>query len=322
MLRYRLIVGPLMLAALLAVLWLDARLDRLSIEGTPWQTLFLGRTYLPAGLVLLLVFLLLVVLGSRELRDIFRAKAIDPPLWLLILAGWVGCLAMYIIPHRLDASAAVPLLATLIIAVFLASVFQHGWARKKTDGAVAVAGAVLFTMMYTGILPGFFLAIRRWHSPWVIAAIILVIKCCDIGAYFAGRYLGTHRLIPWLSPKKTWEGLIGGVALASAAALALAALLNALHLAGVYQSLDGERTFVHAPYPLLAAAAAGALFGLVGQFGDLIESLFKRDAGLKDSGHSIPGFGGILDVVDSPLVVAPVAYWLLAWAATTGSVMK
>jgi phosphatidate cytidylyltransferase len=64
-------------------------------------------------------------------------------------------------------------------------------------------------------------------------------------------------------------------------------------------------------YPLWYAALAGLLLGLIGQFGDLVASLFKRDAGIKDSGSSIPGFGGVLDVIDSPIVVAPFAYWLL-----------
>ena len=70
----------------------------------------------------------------------------------------------------------------------------------------------------------------------------------------------------------------------------------------------------------LQAFLAGSLIALVGQFGDLCASLFKRDAGFKDSGRTIPGFGGVLDVIDSPIVVAPLAYWLLVWAAKVAQV--
>ncbi|MCC7407600.1 MAG: phosphatidate cytidylyltransferase, partial [Phycisphaeraceae bacterium] len=154
---------------------------------------------------------------------------------------------------------------------------------------------------------------RRWHDAEVVAAIILITKACDVGAYFTGRFLGRHKLIPWLSPGKTWEGLLGGVALSALVALLLAWLLNDLGLAGHWQ--PNPRQFVPQPYPLWLVPIAGAILGLVGQFGDLTASLFKRDAGFKDSGSSVPGFGGLLDVIDSPLIVAPVAYWLLRLAA-------
>jgi len=142
----------------------------------------------------------------------------------------------------------------------------------------------------------------------------LVIKACDIGAYFTGKAMGRHKMIPWLSPGKTWEGLLGGVLLSGLVASGIAALFNHLqdrfedlHLAGAWCGHD----FVPASFSLVGAAAAGVLIGLVGQLGDLTASVFKRDADIKDSGSSIPGFGGILDVTDSPLIAAPLAYWML-----------
>jgi phosphatidate cytidylyltransferase len=315
MLKYRLIFGPIMIALLGGVLYLDDRLDRVDIGGTVWQSLFMGRAYLPAGLVMLAVFLLLILAGSGELCAIVRAKGVQASRMMFALAGMTGCVSMYFIPHKLQATTAVPLFATLLIAVFLGALLQYSWARRRTQGAVTVAAATLLALLYMGVLPGFFLAIRRWHSAWVIAAIILVIKCCDIGAYFTGRLIGRHKLIPWLSPGKTWEGLAGGVAFSALAAVLMAMLLNAGGAAGMWQTQAGQRVFVESPYPLWAAAVAGGVFALLGQFGDLVASLFKRDAGIKDSGRSIPGFGGMLDVVDSPLIVAPVAYWVLVLAA-------
>ncbi|MHC4589988.1 MAG: phosphatidate cytidylyltransferase, partial [Planctomycetota bacterium] len=119
------------------------------------------------------------------------------------------------------------------------------------------------------------LALRRSHSAWIVVGVVVATKACDTGAYFTGRAVGRHKLIPWLSPGKTWEGLIGGVALATAVGLALAA---------------------------------------ASRLGDLAVSLFKRGAGMKDSSTMLPGLGGVLDVLDSPLMVAPVAYWILTLA--------
>jgi phosphatidate cytidylyltransferase len=153
-------------------------------------------------------------------------------------------------------------------------------------------------MVYLGLMTGFFLALRRWHTAWLIVGIILTTKSMDTGAFFAGRAFGRRKLIPWLSPGKTWEGLIGGLALASLVGAVLAAVSDVL--------LD--------PYehvPIWLGAVCGVVFGVVGQAGDLTMSLLKRGAGLKDSSKLLPGLGGALDVLDSPLMVAPVAFWLL-----------
>lgn len=300
-----------MIAGFVAVLYLDDHLDLVNVEGTVWS--LYGRSYLPAGLALLATILLAIVVGSRELVAIFRAKGITTNWAMIALAGVAGCLLMYALPHAMDATTAAAVVATVVFALFLAALIDHSWAKRRTEGAVAAAATTLFAFMYIGLLPGFYVSIRRWHSAWIIAAIVLVTKACDIGAYFTGRWLGRHKLIPWLSPGKTWEGLVGGVVLAALVAVGVAVALNELELAGYWRT--NPREFVHTRYPLWAAPLTGVLLGLVGQFGDLVASLFKRDAGFKDSGSSIPGFGGLLDVVDSPLVVAPLAYWLLRLAA-------
>ena len=158
-------------------------------------------------------------------------------------------------------------------------------------------GAALVAFVYLGLMLGFLPAIRRDHSAWVLLWVLLVTKSCDIGAYFAGKAFGRHKLIPWLSPGKTWEGLVGGVLMSAAVSVAGLEVLRGWGvIAGV---------------PLWAAVIPGVLFAVVGQTGDLLESMLKRDAGIKDSGKVLPGFGGVLDVIDSPLLVAPLAFWVL-----------
>ncbi len=158
---------------------------------------------------------------------------------------------------------------------------------------------------YLGLLPAYLVQLR-WltdanPSPAAgrmdpgavaLALAVFVPKCGDIGAYFTGRLIGRHPMAPVLSPKKTWEGAAGGLAASLVAAFAI----NPLH-------------------PLLGPwrlAGFGLSVGAAGMLGDLAESLVKRDVGRKDASQVVPGFGGVLDVIDSVVFAAPVAYWWLA----------
>ena len=311
-----------MIAVLGIICYLDNRLDQLDLTNTVWQHIFFGRTYLPAGLPMLVLFLCLVPLGAMELCTIFRAKQIDPDLPVVIASGWSGMLMMYIIPERMPAQSAIAIFATVLASMFMAALIRHNWLTKRTDGAVTVAGVTMLAFVYMGLFPGFLIAIRRWHSAWVLIAVILIVKACDIGAYFTGRAIGRHKLIPWLSPGKTWEGLVGGVLLSGIIAAGIAKVSNHYGWPGIWVKTDAGRVFQAYHFPVLSCFFAGMMMGLVGQFGDLTASLFKRDAGLKDSGSSIPGFGGIIDVIDSPIIVAPVAYWLLAAAAMSSKLIE
>ncbi|MFO0939123.1 MAG: phosphatidate cytidylyltransferase, partial [Gemmataceae bacterium] len=135
--------------------------------------------------------------------------------------------------------------------------------------------------------------IRVLPSPETTRLLVLTIfttKCSDIGAYAAGNLFGKHRMTPLLSPKKTWEGFAGGILASTATAVGL--------------SFAGS-VFRHG---VAEAALFGMVVGLAGVLGDLAESLLKRDCGIKDAAKSIPGMGGILDVIDSVLFAAPVAY--------------
>jgi len=172
---------------------------------------------------------------------------------------------------------------------------------RDPKGTLVLAGGALLAGIYGGVLPGFWMLIRLEHSPWLLVGAILTTKACDIGAYFTGMSIGRHKMIPWLSPKKTWEGLVGGIVFASAVGAVLA------HFS-VNLASEADR------YPWWVGAVLGALVAVIGQAGDLAESAFKRDAGVKDSGSILPGMGGVLDVLDSPLLAGPVVYWLLRLA--------
>ncbi|MCC6682738.1 MAG: CDP-archaeol synthase [Phycisphaeraceae bacterium] len=295
MLRHRLIFGPLMIAGFLLLLLADEQLGRIVLAGT-WYQKVTGRPDLPQGLLMLGLFLVLIVPAARELCRMFHAEQVQASPTLVAISGILGCLLMYMLPVWMQPTTMMAVYASFMVGLFLLSLIKHSWAAHRTDGAVTVAAVTMFALIYLGTLPGFYLAIRRWHSAWLIAAIILVTKSCDIGAYFTGSAIGKRKLIPWLSPGKTWEGLIGGVLFSGVVATVICAITNA---AGSTH------------YPLWYVALCGLLIGAFGQFGDLVASLFKRDAGIKDSGNAIPGFGGIIDVIDSPIVAAPLAYWLV-----------
>jgi phosphatidate cytidylyltransferase len=295
-LKYRLITGPLLIALMLGLVWLDDHVDRIELTGFA-QTLFAGRTHPPRGLVLFVIALVVAPLAARELTAIFRANGILSRTWLTATAAMLGLVLSYSVKIDTTAVPAIAIVATGMMLMFVAALFTFS-RHQNVSGVVAGAGAVMFAMVYLGLMLGFLLALRRGHSAWLIVGVILVTKSCDTGAYFTGRAIGRRKLIPWLSPGKTWEGLVGGIAFAVLVAVLLAAL--------------SRRTLTPVDHvPTWLGVACGVAFAIVGQFGDLTMSLFKRGAGLKDSSTMLPGLGGVLDVLDSPLMVAPVAFWML-----------
>lgn len=314
MLRHRLIFGLIMVLVVLGLFYADSRLDTLT-WGDTWTDLFGGRTSPPPGLVLLGLLIVLIPLAARELVGILRALGITTSTTLITISAWAAGITIYATPISLHAATGAAIIATVLIACFVVTLFWHA-RHAKVNGAVAAAGATMFAVTYLGLMGGFFLAIRRWHSAWVVLAVILITKMGDTGAYFTGRAIGKHKLIPWLSPGKTWEGLAGAVVWSTLFAVGFAALGNAFpDLVTRYPYSTGGEAQV-ATFNLAIAAGAGALLALFGHVGDLTMSLFKRDAGVKDSGNVLPGFGGVLDVLDSPLLIAPIAYWMLELVAT------
>ncbi len=159
-------------------------------------------------------------------------------------------------------------------------------------------GATFFGVIYLGMFAGSLIKIREVFQPdellyneagLIVLSIFVTVWVCDSGAYFIGSAFGKHKLMPRVSPKKSWEGAIGGT---------LLALVGMVAMHQIY--LD----FIS----LYHAVIMAAIIAVVGQFGDFVESLLKRNAQLKDSSGIIPGHGGVLDRFDSIFFSAPVVY--------------
>ena len=124
---------------------------------------------------------------------------------------------------------------------------------------------------------------------------VFVVKSADIGAYSIGTLFGKRKFSPKISPGKTWEGMVGAVVSGVIVAIGFALICDIM--------------------PWWPAAIFGLGFAFIGQMGDLAESMMKRDAEQKDSANKVPGFGGVLDIVDSPLAAAPFAYLFFIWSS-------
>jgi len=222
------------------------------------------------------VLALLVLAGAWEWAAFTR---LSTPLlrafYVIAVAAVIGVLWFMGIDQQrldrvLDASLIWWLLALLWVVFFPA---------RKSRSVAAVAGFLV-------LIPAW-LALVRLHerAPQLVLFLLLLVVAADVGAYFAGRRYGRRKLAPQVSPGKTWEGVYGGLAAAAA-----------MTIIGVFWF------GVNAP-PFFALCMAAVLASIVG---DLTESLFKRHAGLKDSGSLLPGHGGVLDRVDSVTAAAPI----------------
>jgi phosphatidate cytidylyltransferase len=294
MLRWRLLLGTLIIAALVGLCWLD-------------------HAVRPPGLVLLPLAMLVTVLASGEMLVLADAAGARPPAWvvyvgtlLVVTAGWIAAVWPCVIgwappggsvaaPAALASARAWTLFA---LAFGLLLAFCGEMRRYERPGGVTVhlSGAVL-AIVYVGVLLGFVVQLRMAFGIAALAALVIVVKMCDTGAYATGRLMGRHKMAPVISPGKTWEGTIGGV---------------------VWGCLGSWATFTWL-VPLMTPPGApqgpwwgwivfGIAVSVAGTLGDLAESLLKRDVGRKDSSRWMPGFGGVLDILDSILLAAPVAY--------------
>ena len=173
---------------------------------------------------------------------------------------------------------------------------------KNPHGIVAIA-TTLLGLMYVPWLLNFIQKINYLEGVdgrFYVLYLLIVTKFSDVGAYCVGSLIGRHKMIPRISPGKTWEGFAGAVVISTGASVLLA------HFAGGRLK---ELNLGH-------AVAIGMILSLGAVVGDLIESAFKREAGAKDSGRLFPGIGGILDLIDSPLFNAPLLYLYLRHVLT------
>jgi phosphatidate cytidylyltransferase len=178
----------------------------------------------------------------------------------------------------------------IVIACLFIFVLQ--FIRRDSSNAVASIAVTLFGLLYIAWLFSFFIKLKFMpQGALLVTFLILVTKMGDVGAFFIGSLIGRHNLIPRISPHKTVEGTIGGLASSVVTAAACKSFLP--------------------QFPFWHLVTLGALLGILAQVGDLAESLLKRDCGVKDSGSSLSGFGGMLDLIDSLLFTAPILYFYL-----------
>jgi len=274
MIRTRIVVGTLLAAAAAGVLVADRWL-------APWFP------------CLFACLMIVGVVATRELVRLFPA-AIRPREWVAV-GGTCLILASNFASAALPSADSGSRLIGVVVAVFLVAFLMEMWRYREPGHSVPRLALTTFVFVYLGVLGSFFAQLRWLGDPertsLLLALTIFVTKAADIGAFFTGTFVGRHKMTPTLSPKKTWEGFAGGM---------LAAMGMSIGL-----GFDGV-VFRHG---ILEAAAFGLAVGVAGVLGDLAESLIKRDCQTKDAAQSIPGFGGLLDVIDSVLFAAPVAYF-------------
>lgn len=270
MLKHRVVTAAVGMPIVVLAIWF----------GIPWFTLLIAGAALA---------------GTHEFCRMAGFGRREPLTYLALL--WA--LALVLSPHYHAASPqTLPLLITAALLISLVSILA-GPSRETAfrNWAWVIAGA-----LYVAWLLSYWLNLRALQPveagrSWVYLA-MLTTFANDTGAYFIGRAMGKRKLAPRISPAKTVEGAIGGLACAVLAALLIAAVLN----------LVSPFTFKY-----WQIVPLGILIGIFAQVGDLVESLLKRNMGVKQSGDLLPGHGGVLDRFDSLIFVGPVVYYYLIW---------
>jgi phosphatidate cytidylyltransferase len=183
-----------------------------------------------------------------------------------------------------------------ILLVFALGVFLRQFPQKLNPRGIETMAVTLFGLIYVAWLCNFVTRVNfaTVNGRFWVMYLVVVTKFTDMGAYLTGMTLGRHKMIPRISPNKTWEGTIGGVL------FAVGGSLLCYHV--LYDRLTGDGML------LKHAITLGVLIGAAAVIGDLAESLIKREAGVKDSSHWLPGHGGALDLIDSFLFTAPLLY--------------
>jgi len=260
------------------------------------------------GVWLVPLLIVLVVLAAGETITLLTSENLRPSA-IVVYAGsltialspWLAILW----PHVTLGPLGWPLLAvglSFLVAVAHAVIYY----QRETHAATRLALTTL-SLLFIGLLLCFVVQLRLIDKGQLgvlpLVSLVIVVKMSDIGAYTVGRLIGKHKLAPSLSPGKTIEGLAGGVAFACLAAAMVWMTLDA----GCVGALENSGA------SLMAWLLFAPLVTLAGIVGDLAESMLKRDAGQKDSSTWMPGFGGVLDLLDSILFSAPVAY--VFWAS-------
>ena len=276
MLKKRVITALCGIPLLIAIVWF----------GEPWFTILVA---------------IWGILAAFEFYRLVAASRVSPLTYfglvftLLFILGRNPDL-LSILEPCFDSQLLMPLLLTSAIVLSLFWLLR----RRQKEGAFAGWAWTIAGILYVGWLLGYLVSLRGMEDGrnWIFLALFTTFGS-DSAAFFAGRALGRHPLAPQISPGKTWEGAVAGV---------FGAILVSL-----FFTLPTPLTL--SPYlNWWQAILLGLLVSVFGQLGDLVESLFKRNMGVKDSGTLIPGHGGFLDRMDSIVFAGIVVYYYVVWA--------
>jgi len=252
------------------------------------------------GLPLAFLLALAAALGTKELFGLAVRQGIRPArVFGLVTAAALAPL-VYATIVAPDVRALVAPGWPYLVALWLVGLLSWALvARAPAEKPLAAVSVTVFAVLYTSALPAFLIVIRHaqfaersWPAAWLVFFPLVVTWVCDTAAMFGGRLFGGPKLAPTISPGKTRSGAAAGV-------------LGGLLVAPIFSAAVFPRLGIQASLGQLLVIAA--VLSVIGQIGDLAESLFKREAGVKDSSQLIPGHGGVLDRFDSLYFVIPVA---------------
>jgi phosphatidate cytidylyltransferase len=269
--------------------------------------------------VLAIIAGIVALLTIREFLKLAESYGVQPMRWPTFLFA-----ALLFTVLAITSSQATPLLSTgkiLITLGFLAALapfifLTRAMRDESLQSGYPAAAASVFAFAYIALPMGMLVQLRQqWAGAFLLLYLLLVVWAGDIFAYFIGKSIGRHLMAPRISPKKTWEGAAASV-IASVAvgwllftyALQISSALLRVGLIERRDGLFGLEQPAMAPVIVLTI-----LLNIAAQLGDLVESLIKRGAGVKDSGAILPGHGGMLDRIDALLFAAPVLWYYAAW---------
>jgi phosphatidate cytidylyltransferase len=264
---------------------------------------------------------LVALLTIHEFLKLIQSYGVEPlPLPTYIFTG------LFFIALGAVGIGQTPLLSTgqfLLTLGFAAAMapflfLTRAMRRENLAGGYPAAAASVFAFAYIALPMGMLVQLRgQWEGAFYTLYLLLVVWAGDIFAYFVGKSLGRHLLAPRISPKKTWEGAAASLVASLAVGWVLfhyaLPISSWLLSVGLMERRDG--VFALEPPAMAPVFLLTAALNLSAQLGDLVESLIKRGAGVKDSGALLPGHGGMLDRIDALLFAAPVLWYWLAWRA-------
>lgn len=249
----------------------------------------------------ILIMAALVILATIELGQNFRRRGITTATVPIAIGAGLAVILPYLAHYVPSIDGGIPLSGNAILlgVLGLTTAVSLAWRMPRgSDGYLADASANLFLIAYVPLLGSFAsLMLSAEQGVARVVTFILVVVMSDLGGYVGGVIFGRHPMAPVISPKKSWEGFAGSIVFATTAAILMA--------------IFGLQA------PWWIGLILGPLLVSVGTVGDLVESLIKRDLGIKDMSSFLPGHGGVMDRLDSLLLAAPVA-WLVMYLLIPG----